>query len=94
MNVYQMYYVNKKKFGYFIQRNSWGYSIAKVINIVGVIEGENIPGKPPYFKNQKVIAEFYKETDPKWCIKEVINNIAEISCPGTFSYNLIKTTYI
>ncbi|MFO0089221.1 MAG: hypothetical protein ACK518_00105 [bacterium] len=93
MNVYEMYYANNKKFGYFIKRNSWGNTLAKVIKIEGVTEGQNIEGKPPYFKNQKVIAEYYKERDPKWCIKEVINNIGIVRCPGTYGYDLIKNTH-
>jgi hypothetical protein len=44
MNIYEMYYENDKQFGFWIKRNSWGNTIAKVIGIEGVIEGEEISG--------------------------------------------------
>jgi hypothetical protein len=84
-----MYYANEKKFGFFIQRDSWGNTIAKVISIEGVIEGEEIPGIKPYHNNIKVIAEFYKEDDKNNCHSGNLNNISEISCPGNYSYNML-----
>ena len=83
-----MYYANDKKFGFWVQRNWWGNTIAKVISIEGVIEGEDIPGKSPYHKGQKVIAEFYKQESKDGCHKGNIDNVAEISCPGTYAYAL------
>lgn len=88
MNVYQMYYENDKKFGFWIKRNSWGYSIAKVISIEGVIEGDEIPGNKPYHSNPKVIAEFYKEDNKNNCHKGNLEDIIEISCPGSFGYSM------
>jgi hypothetical protein len=88
MNVYEMYYANDKKFGFWVQRDSWGYTIAKVISIEGVVEGEEIPGKKPYYANQKVFAEFYKQETKSECHKGNIDNISEISCPGTYAYSL------
>lgn len=89
MNVYQMYYANEKKFGFFIKRNYWGRLIAKVISIEGVIEGEEIPGKKPYHNNPIVIGEFYIEYEKKWCLSENLDNISEISCPGNYSYHML-----
>jgi hypothetical protein len=86
MNVYEMYYENNKNFGFWIKRNSWGYSIAKVISIEGVTEGEDIPGYAPYYSNPKVIAEFYKETNKDDCHSGNLEDIIEISCPGNYSY--------
>lgn len=89
MNVYQMYYANDKKFGFFIKRNYWGAPlIAKVISIEGVIEGQEIPGNKPYHNNPKVIGEFYKEYDKKYCFSENADNISEIRCPGNYSYEM------
>ncbi|MBS9775723.1 MAG: hypothetical protein KGV57_01365 [Fusobacterium sp.] len=78
-----MYKYNGYEFGYFVQRNSWSDTVAKIINIDGVLEGEPIKGQSPYFENQKVIAEFY---DSEGNFK----NIDELSCPGTYGYDLIK----
>ncbi len=95
MNVYEMYYKNEKKFGFWIQRDSWAYVIAKVVEIKGVKEGENIPGVKPYFSNPIVIAEFYKTVEnmnfaeiknPKKIFLEKNN----LSCPGTYAYKMIE----
>jgi len=89
MNVYQMYYANGKRFGYFICRDTWGKTIAKVISIEGVNEGENIPGRKPYHRNQIVMAEFYKETDENECHNGNIDNVSAVRCAGTYSYDMI-----
>ena len=83
-----MYYANEKKFGFFIKRDSWGNTIAKVISIEGVIEGEEIPGRGPYYNNVQVMAEFYKEDDKNNCHSGNLDNISEISCPGNYSYSM------
>ena len=88
MNIYEMYYANGKRFGFWIQRNSWGNTIAKVISIEGVNEGEEIQGKKPYFNNQKVMAEFYKENIKSKCHNSNLDNISEISSPGNYSYSM------
>ena len=88
INVYQMYYDNQKKYGYFIQRDTWEKWIAQVILIEGVQEGEDIPGIEPYFKSQKIIGNFYKyHSDNFW----EYQNTQEISCPGTFAYSLLNS---
>lgn len=89
MNIYQMYYRNGKKFGFFVQRETWSNTIAKVISIDGVIEGEMIKGKSPYYQNQKVIAEFYNQRNKKDCNNNNIGNTCEMSCPGNFSYIMV-----
>lgn len=91
MNIYQMYYYNNKKFGFWVRRNSWENIIAKIILIENVIEGQKILGKYPYYKNQKVFAEFYKIDSLAENLLPIGNaiNIGEISCPGTYAYFLI-----
>ena len=88
MNIYEMYYANDKKFGFWVQRDSWENTTAKVISIEGVSEGEDIPGRKPYHNNQKVVAEFYKQESKESCHKGNIDNVSEISCPGTYAYSL------
>jgi len=88
MNIYSMYYENNKQFGFWIKRNCWANVIAKIINIDGVIEGEEINGKEPYYKNPKVFAEFYKQTKKENCNLENLINVSEVSCPGTGAYSM------
>lgn len=90
MNIYQMYYANDKQFGFYVQRKTWGYTIAKVTGIGGVTEGDDIPGAPPYFHNQAVAAEFYQTTNIDQCHQGNCIDVGEISCPGTFQYDLIS----
>ena len=89
MNIYNMYNANNKNFNFYVKRDGWGNTIAKIISIDKVIEGEEIPGTAPYYDNLKVIAEFYKVDDKKNCHKGNLHNIGELSCPGTFKYTLI-----
>ena len=81
MNIYQMYHRNGCKFGFWVQRYSWETWVAQITGIDGVIEGEKIEGKPPYFTAPKVYADFYKNG-------KFVNN-GQISCPGSFGYNII-----
>lgn len=89
MNVYQMYKANGFKFGFFIKRYTWGYTLAKVTSIEGVKEGEKIKGKSPYYGNPKVYAKFYDASLPKNCNEDTFLKIDEVSCPGTRGYSLI-----
>ena len=89
MNIYEMYYENDKQFGFWIKRFSWEHTVAKVVNIVGVEEGQDIPGNKPYYGNRKVYAEFYKEKDKDKCHSGNIDNVSEVRSPGTGSYEMI-----
>lgn len=94
-----MYIANGCKFGFFIVRDSWGFTLAKIVRIDGVTDGEMIPGKAPYFGNPKVYAEFYKTPNiresegvaiSQICNSSNMTNEGEISCPGTGGYKLFK----
>jgi len=89
MNIYQMYYHNGQKLKFFIKRNNWLNTIACVVSIQGITEGDDLPGKPPYFYNPKVIAIYWKEWSYKKCCRDNIDNISNVSCPGTFSYSFV-----
>lgn len=104
MNIYEMYYANNKKYGFFVQRDSWFSWVAKIIKIEGVNECEEIKGKPPYFKNQKVFAQFYQQKLDNYVnirfaeidnlddfLKEnfIYMDMKELSCPGNYSYDMI-----
>lgn len=90
MNVYEMYEENDFQFGFFVVRDSWGNTLAKVLSIEGVIEGEPIPGIAPYFGGPTVTAEFYRAQDITECHKGNLVDVGELSCPGTFSYDLAE----
>lgn len=78
MNIYGMYFANGKKVGFWIQRDSWGSTCAKVL-AVGPIKGP-----PPYYGDPTVIADLYDL--PTGTIKD--KNV-EISCPGNYTYRQI-----
>lgn len=90
-NIYEMYYSNNKKFNFYVVRYNWETIIAKIINIENINEGDDIDGKSPYYKSQKVIAEFYRaDWEDENCIlncnKKTYLNTRELLCPGNFSY--------
>ena len=82
-NVYEMYIENGCQTGYWVQRNSWGNTCARVKMIGGRRSGP-LPGAAPYFLNVAVHVDIYdlwtgalKQSD------------ALLSCPGTFAYTRI-----
>lgn len=49
-NLFEIYIENDCKLGFFVTRDSWSNNkIARVVAIDGVIDGQPIDGKPPYF---------------------------------------------
>lgn len=105
MNVFQMYYCNGKEVGFWIKRNSWGNTVAKVISIDDQTTGSlKSFGSYPYFNKakEKVYAEIYKiveitdniitlhQTKPEFFISSQDPNLGYISCPGTFGYDLLN----
>jgi len=88
MSVYEIYYENNKKFNFWVQRDSWGWTVAKVISIGDIKEGKPLGGRKPYYKNQKIMAEFYTVIDKKL----IFDNVSELSCGGTNQYNFIEST--
>lgn len=85
MNIYQMYHANDCRFGFTVQRDSWGNTLAVVEGIEGVKEGEKIKGKHPYYDNPKVFARVFKIGNNPGQSK-----VSLLSCPGTYSYTLIE----
>lgn len=83
VNIYQMYEANKFKLNFFVKRGGWSETYAKIIDIEGVKEGENIQGTPPYFGNPKVTAMFFNEHTNKFI------NLGKLPCAGTYKYKMI-----
>lgn len=72
MNIYGMYVHNDSKVPFWITRITWGNTIAKVI-FVGPLNG-----KPPYYGNPEVIAEFYDLSTGR------LKNSESITTAGTY----------
>lgn len=85
-----MYKHNDYKFGFIVRRDTWGNTLAKIIEIEGVTEGEKIKGRHPYYGNPTVKAQFFKSSNPSECIDSNIDNISVLSCGGNFSYSLVE----
>lgn len=83
MNVYQMYYKNGKRLPFYIRRDTWGDTVAKVHSIKGVVEGDDLPGYPPYYNNPDFYADFIKISTA-----EIVGKDQKVSCPGTYSYSM------
>ena len=83
-----MYHSNGKKFGFYVQRDNWERTIAQIVGIESVSEGESIQGKAPYFGNPKVKARFYEvdEWDYKFTEKKFLNE-SELHNAGTQTWN-------
>jgi hypothetical protein len=96
MNIYEMYKANNYSFGFYVIRDSWETIIAKVTGIEGVEEGSPIYGRAPYYGSPKVYCEIYKVEDNTaaravdLCHTGRFVEKTEISCPGTYSYNMTK----
>lgn len=79
MNVYGMYQENGRQAGFWIVRDTWGNTCAKVVE-VGTLKG-----RPPYYGNPDVYVDIYDIHSGKLQEAHVL-----LSCPGTYSYRLIQ----
>lgn len=82
MNVYEMYVNNGEKAGFYIQRETWGNTIACVTTVGGCSTGP-LSGKPPYFERQEVLAIFFNLHTGEYL------NESPVSSPGTYAYHLV-----
>ena len=82
-----MYESNNYQLGFFIQRRNWGLTIAKVIEIEGVEEGQPIPKD---LKEPIVRAKFYRAGQPWQATEENYLNIDRVTYPLTSSYDWIR----
>lgn len=78
-NIYQMYEANGNKAGFFVRRNSWGNTYARVATVAGSTEGP-LPGNPPYYGNPPVTMDVFNDDG------SLKGTDQELSCPGTYSY--------
>jgi hypothetical protein len=78
MNVYEMYLANRGA-GFWIRRNSWGHTCARVTSV-----GE-MSGPHPFYGTPCVHGDVYD-----LATGELKEERAQISCPGTYSYHWIE----
>lgn len=103
MNIFEMYYENNKSANFWVVRNSWSKTIARVVAIdqfsSGSLKGL---GRYPYFNDAKerVFAEVFnlvevdgmtvlEQVEPKFGACPQNHKLAILSCPGTYAYTRV-----
>lgn len=103
MNIFEMYYKNDKKTDFWVIRDSWKNTIARVVSISGTESGPlKGLGYYPFFNGAKnsVFAEIYKisKNESNYILEQIEpdfdtcpenNKLGVISCPGTYAYSLV-----
>lgn len=79
MNVYSMYRQNGCKTGFWVRRNSWGQTIARVVHV------DPLDGFAPYYGNPAVYADYFRwnTQNENWVL---VSRNEKLSCPGTYAY--------
>ena len=85
MNIYEMYHANDNCFGFWVRRATWGNTVAKVISIEGVSEGDNLYNMP-YCGNKTVLAVFHEADSKENAHVGNVVGVEELLSPGTFQY--------
>lgn len=80
-NVYALYAENGNRSGFFIVRDSWTGCYAEVLSVGGKEAGE-LPGRPPYYGDPKVLVRLYNRDG------SIRESRLELSCPGCYSWAL------
>lgn len=86
MNVYQMYVENGNAVGFWVQRQTWGYTVACVLSIGDQVAGHLI-GVPPYYGNPEVLAEFWKIDVDGARVERL--DVDVLRGPGNYTYRRI-----
>ena len=97
MNIYQMYEINNNEAGFWVIRDSWGKTVAKV-TMIGKQTSGKLKGRPPYYNNPTVFCELY-DLDTGNIIQNKLEYYQKdgrttISSPGTYTYNMVDTDKI
>lgn len=100
MNIFQMYEANDNRAGFWVFRDTWGYTCARIVSIACHTEGPLSPtlGRAPYYDKARdlVYAELYcfvpdlfgelhRIASPDFPAPDH-PDLAVISCPGSFAY--------
>tara|TARA_R110000737_G_scaffold113806_1_gene146846 strand:- start:46 stop:339 length:294 start_codon:yes stop_codon:yes gene_type:complete len=84
-----MYEHNENQTGFWIQRNSWGNTVAKVITIGKRTSGK-LKGRAPYYGNPNVLVEMYKISTWERLQGGEEEGRTLLSCPGTYKYSMVE----
>ena len=87
VNVFDMYEANGNRVGFWIRRNTWGNTVARVVSVADAESGPLVkkPGSRYPVGRTKVVAVFYNLHTGE------LLNTSEVSCPGTFAYSQVET---
>ncbi len=103
MNIFEMYYDNDKCADFWVIRNSWGNTVARIVSIGGIESGPIKGfGRYPYFNEAKesVYAEMYEiiNTSDGYLFNQIAPifdvcpsdpDLAIISCPNTYADSVL-----
>jgi len=93
-NLYQMYMLNGCRLGFYVTRESWRSDrVAKVVKIDGVVDGEPIEGKAPYY--DRYHPDGHGNAGKMWSRKVYMeapwfeNGTYETESGGTYSWTMV-----
>ncbi|MEQ5790644.1 hypothetical protein J4E06_06255 [Muricauda sp. NFXS6] len=93
LSLYEQYYRNNKTYGYYIRESTWR-SIGQVLFIVGVQEGEELRGTPPYFNNPKVYVKLYYTNSIREINEATKYKVIRIEDGGSYRYQPVDKDFI
>ncbi|WP_338356914.1 hypothetical protein [Yeosuana marina] len=93
LNIYEQYYIANLRYGFYLRENTW-HSIGQVLFIVGVNEGENLKGNPPYFNNPKVYVKLFYVNSIKEINSKTKSRIIKIYDGCTYRYQPVDENFI
>jgi len=92
LNIYEQYYRNGKKYGFYLRESTW-QSIGQVLFIAGVREGDDLRGNPPYFNNPKVHVKLYYANSIGEIDDSTRYRIIRIMDGGTYRYQPVDRSF-
>ncbi|QED37193.1 hypothetical protein FK178_05485 [Antarcticibacterium arcticum] len=92
INIYEQYCLNNYRYGFFIRESTWK-SIGKVLFIVGIKEGDNLKGNPPYFNNPKVYVKLFYAFSIGEINRNTNSRVIKICDGGTYRYQSVDENF-
>ncbi|MGW1453763.1 hypothetical protein ACWBC2_02110 [Salegentibacter agarivorans] len=92
LNIYEQYYKAGLSYGFFIREHTWK-SIGQVLFIVGVNEGDELRGNPPYFNNPKVYVKLFYANSIADINEKTFFRIIRIDDGGTYRYQPVNDNF-
>jgi hypothetical protein len=89
MNIYQIYEMNNRQFGFYIQHRLWSTKLAMVVNISDLAQGEPLEGEATCFHKGSVLVDYYKASDISGCTDQTPIERMFLSYPCSNDYRLV-----